>query len=105
MNSRIQQLLEFIEEDPNDVFTHYALALEFWNLNQLEEALVSMLKAKELDNEYLAIYYQLGKILEALKEYSKAREIFEEGMRIAKSQQNSKTYSELEFALEDIEDL
>ncbi len=105
MNSRIQQLLEFIYEDPNDVFTHYALALEYWNLNQLDEALASMLKAKELDNDYLAIYYQLGKIFEALKEYSKARDIFEEGMRIAKSQQNSKTYSELEFALEDIEDL
>lgn len=105
MNSRIQQLLEFIAEDPNDVFTHYALALEYWNLNQLEEALTSMLKAKELDNEYLAIYYQLGKIFEAIKDYAKAREIFEEGMRIAKYQQNSKTYSELEFALEDIEDL
>ena len=105
MNSRIQQLLEFIEEDPNDVFTHYALALEYWNLNKLEEALTFMLKAKELDNEYLAIYYQLGKIFEILKDYTNAREVFQEGMEIAKSQQNSKTYSELEFALEDIEDL
>ena len=105
MISRIQLLLEFIEEDPNDVFTHYALALEYWNLNKIEEALAFMLKAKELDNEYLAIYYQLGKILETLKDYTKAREVFQEGMEIAKSQQNSKTYSELEFALEDIEDL
>ena len=37
MNSRIEQLLEFIADDPKDVFSTYALGLEYWNLNQLDE--------------------------------------------------------------------
>lgn len=105
MNSRIEQLLEFINEDSNDIFSRYALALEYWNLNQLEDAKVSFLEVLAIDKEYLAVYYHLGKTLQALNELESANEVFNQGIEVAISQGNQKTKAELLTALDELEDL
>lgn len=105
MNSRIEQLLEFIDEDSSDIFSRYALALEYWNLNQLEDAKASFLEVLAIDKEYLAVYYHLGKTLQALNELASANEIFNQGIEVAKSQGNHKTKAELLTAIDELEDL
>jgi tetratricopeptide (TPR) repeat protein len=105
MNSRIEQLLEFIEEDSNDVFSRYALALEYWNLNQLEEAKSSFYKVLEIDKEYLAVYYHLGKTLQVTNEIDDALSIFKQGIEVAQKQNNHKTKAELLTAIDELEDL
>ena len=37
--SRLQKLLEFLENEPNDPFLKYALATEYLRLNETEKAL------------------------------------------------------------------
>jgi tetratricopeptide (TPR) repeat protein len=105
MNSRIEQLLEFIEEDSNDVFSRYALALEYWNLNQLEEAKSSFYKVLDIDKDYLAVYYHLGKTLQASNEIDEALSIFNEGIEVAQKQNKLKTKAELLTAIDELEDL
>ena len=105
MNSRIEQLLEFIEEDAQDVFSRYALALEYWNLNQLEDAKQSFLNVLAIDKDYLAVYYHLGKNYQAMGDFDSAKSTFENGVVLAHSQKNLKTKAELLTAIDELEDL
>ena len=53
MNTRIQQLNEFLKEDPNDSFLIYALSLEYAKENKKDLAIESLLSLLEIDKNYL----------------------------------------------------
>ena len=38
-SSRVQKLLDFLQNEPNDPFLKYALATEYLNMNDLSRAL------------------------------------------------------------------
>ena len=96
-NSKIEQLLEFLKEDPKDSFTLYALALEYEKYDDKKAKEYYDLLLKEY-SDYLATYYQAGKWYEKSdKEFSK--EIYKKGMAVAQKQGKTKTYSELQNAL------
>jgi len=98
MNSRIAQLQEFLEEDSNDSFLKYALALEYVLVKENDLARDCFLKLINDDINYLASYYQLGKLYESLDEAEKAIEIYKKGIEIAKKTDNKKTQLELQEA-------
>lgn len=60
--SRIDQLQQMIQEDPNDVFLQYALGLELLNTS-VERALIQFEQVITLDETYVPAYYQLGQAL------------------------------------------
>lgn len=97
-------LLDMIKETPNDPFVCYALALEYKKEQLPDEArkLLEELKTKHPD--YLALYYQLGKILEEGGDVDSALGIYREGLHLATKQRDLKTKSELEEAIWMIED-
>jgi tetratricopeptide (TPR) repeat protein len=72
MKSRIEQLQEFLKEDSNDSFLKYALALEYVRVEENETARDCFLKLIENDKNYVASYYQLGKLYESLNDLEKA---------------------------------
>ncbi|MFM7217816.1 MAG: tetratricopeptide repeat protein [Bacteroidota bacterium] len=96
--SRIDQLKEFLKEDPEDPFLHFALALELLKMNQLEEArdLLELLKNRKPD--YLPTYYRLGKTYEELKRTTAALATYQEGIQLAKTKGEQHTLSELQSA-------
>ncbi len=97
LNSKIEQLLGFLKEDPTDTFTIYALALEYEKVDVVSAGAYYQRLLKEYP-DYLATYYQAGKFYEKLdKEVSK--EIYIKGMALAKKQIKTKTYNELQGAL------
>ena len=98
MNPRIEQLLEFLKEDPNDSFLIYALSLEYVKENQVNVAIESLLDLNNRNPDYLAVYYQLGKLYESIGEIKKATDFFDKGMILAKNEDNIKTFSELKEA-------
>lgn len=98
MNPRIEQLKEFLIEDPTDSFLIYALSLEYAKEDNPNQAIETLLNLIEKDENYLAVYYQLGKLFESIKEIDKASIYYSKGMLIAKSQGNTKTFSELKEA-------
>jgi tetratricopeptide (TPR) repeat protein len=96
-NSKIEQLLEFLKEEPNDSFTLYALALEYEKSDTAKALAYYDLLLKE-HPEYLATYYHAGKLVEKSdKETSK--KIYTNGMALATKQGKTKTYNELQNAL------
>jgi tetratricopeptide (TPR) repeat protein len=102
--SRIEQLRSFIAEDPKDIFSRYALALEYAANEMIEEAIVELNSLKEISNDYLPLYYQLGKLYEKSGNIQFAIEAYQAGIPIAHTQKNTRTLSELKSALEQIKE-
>jgi Tfp pilus assembly protein PilF len=98
MKSRIEQLQEFLNEDSNDSFLRYALALEYVRVEKNDTARDCFLKLIKDDENYIATYYQLGKLYESLNDSEKAREIYKKGIKIAQKSENKKSLLELQEA-------
>ncbi|MBL3655666.1 tetratricopeptide repeat protein [Fulvivirga sediminis] len=98
MNSpRINQLLKFLKEDPNDPFTLYALATEYRN-SDTQKALEYYDILLSQHPDYLPTYYHAANLLIELNEQDRAESIFVKGIELAKSQNNSLLLRELQNA-------
>jgi len=107
MASRIQQLEGFVNEDPNDPFNLYALALEHSKSDSSKAVdIFNQLLKKHPD--YIPTYYQLGKLYIDLSKNEKALGVFDSGIRIATDKKDYKALRELQSArqelLTDLED-
>ena len=100
MENRLAKLLDMLKAYPDDAFLNYAAGLEYWKQENLADADKHLSHVREQDPEYLATYYQLGKLKQARGEVAIALQIFEEGMAIARKQNASKTLEELQEAWE-----
>jgi tetratricopeptide (TPR) repeat protein len=100
--ARIDLLKGFLQDNPNDSFSRYALALEFVKLNQLDDARREFETVRDNDPDYLATYYQLGQLFTQLGLRHEAEKTFRTGITVAVKQRDSHTQSELEAALESI---
>jgi len=98
MKSRIEQLQEFLKDDINDSFLKYALALEYVRVKENDTARDCFLKLIKDDENYVASYYQLGKLYESLNDIEKAMGIYKNGIEIAKKIKDAKTLLELQEA-------
>ncbi|CAN5563165.1 hypothetical protein BH11BAC2_BH11BAC2_16290 [soil metagenome] len=103
-SNNIDRLKAFLEEDPSDAFSRYALALEQAKSGQMTEAIRSLEYLKDKQKDYLALYYQLGKFHESLGNIPKAVTNYKEGIKFATLQQNRHTLNELKQALSEISD-
>jgi tetratricopeptide (TPR) repeat protein len=104
MTNRISILQQFLSEDPNDVFSKYALALEFIKSGEIQKALALMKNLLESHPEYLPVYYQLGKLFELLQRKGEALEIYQKGIVLAKEKGNLHTANELQGAIVALDD-
>lgn len=96
--SRIELLNKFIEDDPNDPFNYYALALEFQN-SDIEKANGLFQKLLEEFPNYLPTYYTAGNFYADHGRDQDALLTFEKGIELAKSYSDSKALKELQAAL------
>ncbi len=101
---RIKILKGMINKDAKDLFSNYALAMEYHSAGDLKEAQKILEFVIKTDEKYLAAYYQLGKLFEQQKKNDKAIEIYKKGVVIAQSQNNFKTLGEINEALWLIDD-
>lgn len=96
--SRLDQLLEFLEQDPEDSFIIYGLALEYLTIDiNKAKAYFDLLLEKYPD--YLPTYYHAAKLYETLKNSKKAIELYESGISLSIKQQNMHSKRELQNAL------
>ena len=94
---RIQQLLEFLEEEPNNPFNLYALALEYQKHDTEKVAHYFDMLLQNHKN-YLPTYYHAADFFAQQNEITKAKNIYEEGIRLATEQQDNHTLRELQNA-------
>jgi tetratricopeptide (TPR) repeat protein len=79
----LERLQGFLNDDPDDVFTHYAIALEYAGMNRTEEALAVFRDILARDPSYIPAHQQLGLLLARLDRKEEAREAFERGIAAA----------------------
>ncbi len=102
-NNRIDSLLAFLKEDPEDNFVRFALAKEYEKMGTLKMALDTYLSLKEIDPDYVGLYYHLGGLYEILSEKEKAMKVYEEGIVVAKKLADFHSLSELHNAKTNLE--
>jgi tetratricopeptide (TPR) repeat protein len=94
--NRLQKLLEFLKNEPDDPFLKYALATEYLQLNELEVALKYYQDLVINHKEYVGTYYHLGKLYEALNRKEEAIKTYQDGIYIARAARDTHSLSELQ---------
>ena len=98
-NTRLDQILKMLETHPNDPFLHYASALEYEKLEQYQKAIVILEKLLIEQPEYLPTYFKTGQLCELEGNNERAIELYLEGKKLARLQNDYKTEGELTEAL------
>jgi Tfp pilus assembly protein PilF len=101
-NERLLKLLEFIKEQPDDLFLRYALAMEYLGMHETQHAKTYFTEVIEKDPGYVPAYYQLGKICEGEKKEQEAIAIFEKGLEAARMKKDVKAVREIQAALDEL---
>lgn len=96
---RLKMIEQMLETNPKDSFLHYAAALEHQKIGDLNQAIKILRSIIKNDPNYLASYYQLGKMLEEKNKVEEAIEVYKSGKEVAKKQSEMKTLGELSEAL------
>ena len=97
-STRLEQLLAYYKEDPNDPFNTYGLALEYLKYD-LSKARFYFEELLQDHPDYLPTYYHVGHLYEELEEDDLAIKAYQKGIEIAEAQDNKMTLRELQNAL------
>ena len=101
---RIEYLQDLLVSEPHDVFSNYALGLEYTADENYPEAEIQFKKVIELDRNYIASYFQLGKLMEKQNLKKAALDAFGKGLQLATSLKDQKAKNEFEEAIFLLED-
>ncbi len=102
---KIDRLLSFLEENPNDSFVQHALALEYMKVDDLIAAHQVLRDLLNANPDYVGSYYHLGKLYERMGERQEAIDVYEFGMAKAKEHGDNHAFNELKSAWEELSDL
>ena len=102
---RIEKLKEYMKTADKDSFLQHALALEYIKVGNDEEAKKLFNEILKREPTYVGSYYHLGKLLERIGDTPKALQVYKRGMEVAEFANDHRSYSELQAACEDIEDI
>lgn len=94
--NRLQKLLNFLENEPDDPFLKYALATEYVNSNDTQKALFFYEDLVANHPDYVGTYYHLGKLYEALNRKDDAVTTYQNGMLAARKVNDMHSFSELQ---------
>ncbi|WP_111669582.1 tetratricopeptide repeat protein [Algoriphagus litoralis] len=96
-SERVRLLRKFIQEEPENPFNRYALALEIKEINPNEAAELFAFLLLNYPT-YLPVYFPSAHFFFELGQIEKAREIFERGIALAREKNEQKTLQELKNA-------
>lgn len=98
MPSRIDELIAFLAETPNDPFLKYALTMEYRKQGDKEKTLTGFLDLTTNHPDYVGTYYHYAKYLEELKQLDDALGVYRTGMEVAQRMRNRHALGELTAA-------
>jgi tetratricopeptide (TPR) repeat protein len=102
--TRLNKLKEFLALDPNDAFTLYAIGLEYAKLGERDEAIKALEDLRMAQPNYVPTYYQLAGFYREAGVTDKALETYRTGITIARKENDLHAASELQQALDELED-
>lgn len=100
---RIEKLLAFLKESPEDSFLQHALSLEYIKSGEYEKARHLFEKLLSHNPAYVGSYYHLGKLHEREGRHAEAASVYEKGIEVAQSLKDRHSLQELMQALDDLD--
>ena len=95
--NRIEQLLKFVDEEPDNPFNLYALALEYQNIDK-EKAIFYFGKLLNEHESYIPTYYHAASFYTERGLLPQAKQVYEKGIQLAKDQNAAHALKELKNA-------
>jgi len=102
-DTRIKKLREFLDADPADSFSRFALALEHLKTGDTNTAQHHFEYILDHDPEYVGVYYHLGKLYQSIGNAQKALKTFTNGVAAARKASDLHAASELDQAISELE--
>ncbi|WP_397547445.1 tetratricopeptide repeat protein [Rhodothermus marinus] len=96
---RLEQLLQFYREDPDDAFTRFALAQEYWKRGEVAQALHFFEELVRDHPDYVGTYYHLARLYRELGRTEDALRTYRQGIEVARRVGDVKSLAELQDAL------
>ena len=98
--NRIEILKGFLEHEPRDSFSRYALALEYVKTGEIDSARREFEFVRDNDPDYVATYFQLAQLYRNQGMRHEAEKTYRTGITVATKIGDAHTQGELEEALE-----
>lgn len=102
MSGRIEAMEAFVQQQPDNPFPRYALALEYKNAGRPDEAVATFRELAQRLPAYVPTYLQLGMLLHALDRPAEAREVLRAGLERAREAKDGHAAGELEGLLAEL---
>jgi len=99
---RLEMLKQFLDENPNDAFARYGLAMEYSKSGDVDTALAEYRKIIETNPDYTPAYQMAGQMLAEKGRVDEARKFFEQGIASAKRGGNQHAQSEMQGLLDEL---
>ncbi len=101
--SRLEQFKEFVELDPSDTFSRYALGMEYLGASEFPQALEQFEEVIKRDPAEPAAYSQAAIAAQNLNQIEQARTLLQQGIEVASKKGDQHSKEEMEAALEKLE--
>jgi predicted Zn-dependent protease len=101
---RIAMLTQILEQNPNDAFARYGLAMERANQGETDTALAEFARLLETHPDYTAGYFMAAQTLVKAGRTGEAKERLTQGIASAQRTGNQHARSEMEALLMEIEE-
>lgn len=99
-NSRLDQLFQYLETNPNDSFARFCIAQEYKKDGNADKAKSYFQQLKNQDPDYIGTYYHLGKLYEEEGNDEQAEQVYQEGITIATNNGDQHALNELKQAMQ-----
>ena len=99
-NTRLETLKSMLEQNPNDAFARYGLAMEYKNAADYEAAMREFHALIEVHPDYPAGYFHGGQTLERMGRTDDARAMYRDGVDAAERKGDGHAKSEMQAALD-----
>lgn len=96
---RVDSLLDMLKSEPNDLFLNYALGTEYASVSNFILAEKQFNKVIRLDENYIAAYYQMGKLFEVQSKNKEALSYYSTGLEKARIKKDNKAINEFGEAI------
>lgn len=95
--SRLEQLLAFYSDDPQDPFTIYAIATEYRPVDAQKAKAYYEILLNEHEN-YVGTYYHAASLYDELGQKDEAEQVYKKGLKISRQQGDMHAFAELQQA-------
>jgi tetratricopeptide (TPR) repeat protein len=99
-STRLETLKSMLEQNPNDAFARYGLAMEYKNASDYEAAMREFHALIAAHPDYPAGYFHGGQTLERMGRTDDARAMYRDGVDAATRKGDAHAKSEMQAALD-----